>query len=177
MNIEAWTDGSVQPQNPGNISSGCAILISRTDPQFIAVRATFNSGVYQTNNMGEIQGILNAIEMIKPGPFKNLMHLHSDSKYALGGLNKIMGGGRGYKKNSELWVALDAALQERPNLKIITNHVHGHVGIRWNEIADSFAYASAVLTEEIHLTRTTVSTAGNKQQRFTTFLDEAHTLP
>ena len=147
--VEAWVDGSVYPKN--NRSSGAAILISK-QLKAITVRSLISSGGRQTNNTGEILAIIAAIESInKKVPVK--LHIHSDSQYALGGLAKYMHYGRVYNKNRELWNRLIKAVKARPNLSITTTHVPGHSGIQFNEVAHSFAYASAVLEVETYIER------------------------
>lgn len=148
--VQAWVDGSVYPRNPGTISSGAVVLISRAHGLF-SVKSEVDFEIPATNNRGEIIALLCAVRLIKPTKKPVLLDIYSDSQYALEGLNKIINTSSFYNKNSDLWQMLAEEVLSRKSVKINSIHVPGHTGIKFNEVAHKFAYCAAVLQKGIFI--------------------------
>jgi len=95
-----------------------------------------------TNNRMELTAAIEALNSLKRSC---TLELHTDSKYVKDGLTKWIHGWKknGWKtsakkpvKNTELWQALDEAVQRH---KISWHWVKGHAGDEMNERADQLA--------------------------------------
>lgn len=120
--VIAYTDGACSG-NPGPAGLGLVVLSTeqRIERYEYLGRAT--------NNVAELTAILRALDEIDP---KVKATIHTDSKYAIGVLQK----GWKAKANRELIETLRAELAPR-SVRLV--YVKGHAGIELNERADELA--------------------------------------
>jgi len=143
--IRIFTDGSVQPKNPGDGGSGAVILY---DDKAIAVGRYLGYNV--TNNQAELYGIQDAFkEIISLGLQDEKVILYSDSKYSLG----VIGGQYTVRKNKELVDGIITLRKKIPELQLFWCKSHRKIKeaenekhrelILWNDVADRIAKYSA----------------------------------
>ena len=119
----AYTDGACSG-NPG--PAGCGVRVEYTDGKTVESVDYLGTA---TNNVGELTGVLRALEMVPPA--KSLV-VYTDSQYAIGVLQK----GWKAKANVELIAKIRAAMKGRP---VELRYVKGHAGHPGNERADVLA--------------------------------------
>lgn len=145
--VMAWTDGSCL-RNPGGPGGWAVVLeVAGHDLEIFG-----NSGS-TTNNRMEMMAVYRAILAVP----KSVLIVHTDSSYVADGINEWRHGWKenGWKRksrsgklhalnNSDLWEAIDHALENRPdNREVVIRKVRGHNGIPQNERADTLAKREA----------------------------------
>lgn len=121
--VTAYTDGACSA-NPG--PAGLGVVVLRGDRR-IERSEYLGRG---TNNIAELTAVLRALDHV--GEEESAV-IHTDSKYAIGVLQK----GWKAKKNRELVATLRAELARRPRVTLV--YVPGHAGVPLNERADELA--------------------------------------
>jgi ribonuclease HI len=133
--VEIWTDGACSG-NPGPGGWGAILLAGEHRKELSG------SEPETTNNRMELQAAIAALTALKR-PCRVV--LHTDSQYVKGGITSWIFGWKrnGWKtadkkpvKNTDLWQALDAAIQRH---EIEWRWVKGHAGNELNERADELA--------------------------------------
>lgn len=119
----AFTDGACSG-NPG--PAGAGVRVEFADGT--ALESVDYLG-HATNNVGELTGILRALEMV---PADKALVVYTDSQYAIGVLQK----GWKAKANGELIEKIRASMKGRP---VELRYVKGHAGHPGNERADALA--------------------------------------
>lgn len=139
--IIAYTDGACSG-NPGPAGLGVVVLCEGEQIELSEYLGR------ATNNVAELSAILRAIEIVEQhnpeAVKKEDIHIHTDSKYAIGVLSK----GWKAKANAELIGTIRDTLRRHKGTKL--NYVPGHAGVAMNERADELA-------------RTAVSSKANSQ--------------
>lgn len=133
--VTLYCDGS-SLGNPG-AGGWCGIL------EFNGVQKILQGNVaLATNNQMELQAVISSISALKE-PCE--VHLYSDSKYVVEGINTWLKGwiAKNFKKvkNPELWQ--EYLRVSKPHI-IIAHWVRGHAGIVLNEQCDSIAKEEAL---------------------------------
>lgn len=143
-NIFLFTDGACRG-NPGPGAWGAMAQDHQGDIVFEA--SHFNE--YTTNNIMELTAVVAALEHLSEdleSPDQYKIHVYSDSKYVVDGMNSWVAGWkkRGWKKadkkppeNVEIWQALDAVKDHFFSVNF--NWVKGHAGHPQNERVDELA--------------------------------------
>lgn len=137
-----FTDGACR-ENPG--PGATAYLIQDSSEKVLDSGSTYHP--LTTNNKMELSSVIEGILKILSWEKKeHFVHLISDSKYVIDGINSWMPGwkARGWKKadnkapeNIELWMELDSLLTKLK--KLDTTWVKGHSGHPQNEYCDELA--------------------------------------
>lgn len=135
--VEIYTDGACSG-NPG--PGGWGVLL-----RYGAHEKELCGGEPETtNNRMEMMAVIQALSALKK---RSTVHLYTDSKYVMDGINQWMDGwkARGWKtaskkpvKNQDLWQEIDSRLQEH---HVTFFWVKGHAGHPENERADELARA------------------------------------
>lgn len=87
-----------------------------------------------TNNRMELQAVLEALKALKvPCDVK----IFTDSQYAIGGINLLIGSRYASAVNSDLWWKLLTQIER--HTKVHVDHVEAHAGHRFNEYVDRLA--------------------------------------
>ena len=142
--VELYTDGACSG-NPG--PGGWAFILrdSKTRKELVGSGGERTT----TNNQMEMRAVIEGLSSLKKGCD---VHLYSDSKYVLQGLQewmagwkkkgwvRIEGGKRKPVKNVELWQQLDELVARH---KLTYHHVRGHSGHIENERCDQMAVAAS----------------------------------
>lgn len=135
-----YTDGSCKQDEDGTLRVGAGVWFSPNNHLNTALRLPVE---YQTNQTGEIAGILVAAQ--KAPPFVTL-NIRSDSRSTIDtltkGLKDALDTGFLQLENAALLRATVATLQRR-SAKTTLQWVKGHAGIAGNENADRLADAGA----------------------------------
>ena len=125
--IALITDGS---SDYGNRSGGWAWVALDA---FEGIEKDSGAASDTTNNQMELQAVVEGLKSLhrSHGPCNVLVY--SDSQYVVYGIN------RGHKRNKNVgfWTALDDAI--KLHYEVEFNHVKGHEGHIWNEMADQLA--------------------------------------
>jgi ribonuclease HI len=133
--IEIYTDGACSG-NPGPGGWGAVLRYNGHEKEI------FGGEPETTNNRMEMMAVIEALAVIKN---KKPVHLYTDSKYVMDGVNQWLAGwkARGWKtaakkpvKNQDLWERIDLALQGH---HVTFFWVKGHAGHPENERADELA--------------------------------------
>lgn len=125
----AYTDGSFIKGSAG----GAAVLVRENK---VIMSSVGGNACHQTNNRGELIGIILALTHTK-----GLLKICSDSQYSINILSN------GYKAKENIDLVLKA--QEAMNNRVIHfEYVPAHTGIRYNEMADSYAKESCTLKHD-----------------------------
>ena len=137
--IEIWTDGSVQPTNPGPHGGWSAILL---DPKRGRIRAISGYFPNATNQRAEASAVLHALETLtRPCT----VSLFTDSMYVISCIRKML------KKQKSNWLPesnREVWQQLRPYFRVHTirlEYVKGHNDNEMNEWADVLAYKASHL--------------------------------
>ncbi|HCQ70735.1 MAG TPA: ribonuclease HI [Rhodospirillaceae bacterium] len=135
--VEIYTDGACSG-NPG--PGGWGVLL-----RYGAHEKELCGGEPETtNNRMEMMAVIQALSALKK---RSTVHLYTDSKYVMDGINQWMDGwkARGWKtaskkpvKNQDLWQEIDSRLQDH---HVTFFWVKGHAGHPENERADELARA------------------------------------
>ena len=139
--IKIYTDGS-SLGNPGPGGWGTVVVC---DEKIIDELGGYDK--HTTNNRMELEAVIEAIKYIKEKYKENVVTIHADSAYVLGGVtNWIFGWEKnGWKTsnkkpvmNQELWKELIGLVREFKG-KIVWEKVKGHSGHIYNDKADEIA--------------------------------------
>jgi ribonuclease HI len=138
--ILVYTDGGCSG-NPGPGGWGVVIVMGKKEFQFSGgENAT-------TNNRMELMAAIEALKQVTQNPHwrKEHVKVHCDSQYVKNGITSWIVAWKcnGWRttdrkevKNRDLWMELDALVQE---LTIDWQWVKGHAGNRYNEVCDALA--------------------------------------
>ncbi|KAF8708978.1 Protein kinase C terminal domain, partial [Rhizoctonia solani] len=142
--IEVWTDGSCLSNGRENAAAAYAVYFGPDDPRNEAARAPGK----QTNNVGEIYGVIRALEIVDEGA-KHLV-IYTDSKYTIESLGWLPGWKKRGGMNSSNKPAMNYsmikymdALMARRGDRVELVHVRGHQNDAGNNAADLMARAAA----------------------------------
>ena len=138
-----FTDGAACP-NPGHTGAGAVIYAT---PQDHPVCLTAALG-YGTNNIGDFFAIGMAVELCGLRPHPTDLHIFTDSKIALGCLQK------NWRSNTTIVEPVRQAITKfkiSTSCAITIHWVPGHSGIPQNEIADKLASAGAACSKNSSL--------------------------
>ena len=130
---EIYTDGACEP-NPGPGGWGYVILEEEE------TNVTGSGGnLDTTNNQMELTAVIEALNQFEEPISATIL---SDSQYVVNGINIWLNGWvknnfkKGKVKNRDLWEQL---LDYKRTHDLVAVWVHSHVGIKYNERADSLA--------------------------------------
>lgn len=135
--VEIYTDGACSG-NPGPGGWGVLLRYGGHEKELCGGEAE------TTNNRMEMMAVIQALSALKK---RATVHLHTDSKYVMDGVNQWLQGwkAKGWKtaakkpvKNQDLWQQIDALLGAHD---VTFFWVKGHAGHPENERADSLARA------------------------------------
>lgn len=153
----AFSDGGCKG-NPGPGGWGCVV-----ESPDRGVSERYGNQALTTNNQMELTGALEALRLTPVGAN---VHLVTDSQYVIKGITEWMSGWKrrnwqastgGPVKNKELWILLDAEVQQR---KVEWEWVRGHTGHPQNERCDELAnIAIAELSVDTEFKRTVNASA------------------
>lgn len=122
--ITVYADGACSG-NPGPAGLGVVLLDGES-------RVEVSEYIGQaTNNVAELSAILRAI--VEVADSERPIHIHTDSSYAIGVLQK----GWKAKANADLVAEIRDAIRARRSVRLF--YVPGHAGVAGNERADSLA--------------------------------------
>lgn len=135
--VDIYTDGACSG-NPGPGGWGVLMRYGRHEKELCG------GEVETTNNRMEMMAVIQALSALKK---RSTVHLHTDSKYVMDGVNQWLAGwkARGWKtaakkpvKNQDLWQQIDSLLSDHD---VTFFWVKGHAGHPENERADELARA------------------------------------
>lgn len=144
VNIEIWTDGSVNIKNENKCSWAFVVVM---DGEKFHEASDLLYEEHRTGNIAEMSGIINGLSWLedmvtKSGidPLNLCVDVYSDSQYCVKGINewihkwKI----RNYQgtKNAEYWKKFYPLRYDHPYSQLEINWIKGHSGVEWNERAD-----------------------------------------
>ncbi len=132
--IEIWTDGSVQPMNPGPHGGWAAVLYL---PQYGKYRAM--SGYFRdaTNQRAEGYAVLHALDALtKPCNVK----IHTDSMYVIRCIQRMKTKHKLPDANQDIWRHVLPLLKTH---SVTAFYVKGHNHNKLNDWADFLAYKAA----------------------------------
>ncbi|KAF8760167.1 Ribonuclease H-like protein [Rhizoctonia solani] len=137
--IEVWTDGSCLSNGRENAAAAYAVYFGPDDPRNEAARAPGK----QTNNVGEIYGVIRALEIVDEGA-KHLVIYTTPSLGWLPGWKKRGGMNSSNKPamNYSMIKYMDALMARRGD-RVELVHVRGHQNDAGNNAADLMARAAA----------------------------------
>lgn len=142
--VQLYTDGACSG-NPGPGGWAFVLRDKRTRKEMEGSGGQSET----TNNQMEMTAVIKGLEALKR---RCHVHLYSDSKYVLQGLQewmpgwkkrgwvRIEGGQKKPVKNVELWQQLDALIVKH---QLTYHHVRGHSGHPENERCDQLAVAAS----------------------------------
>lgn len=144
VTVNAWTDGSTHPKNPGRGGWGSILLYkdSRGYTHELQISGPMPSPT--TNNQAETQAVTETIKALKK-PAK--LVIHTDSHYVILGFEKVQNGVLP-KANKKYWQELRQAYKKFKGTVSLVK-VKGHNGDPGNEAADKLAYAAASESKEV----------------------------
>jgi viroplasmin and RNaseH domain-containing protein len=116
--FNVYTDGSFI----GNVSGGAAIVVETKTAYYSCV-----DGPVQTNNRGELLGIMLALQNTNES-----VCIHSDSQYSI----NVLSNNYTARENIDLIIEIKKLMNGR-NVKFV--YVPAHTGVHYNEIADKYA--------------------------------------
>lgn len=143
--VEVWTDGSCLDNGKPNARAAYAVYFGQDDPRNEAQRVP---GV-QTNNRGEVLGIIRALELVD----ENVEHLivYTDSRYAIDCITRWLPGwikkngctaGGKIAANYSMIRYADALIKRRGS-RVELFHVNAHQDNVGNNAVDALARAAA----------------------------------
>lgn len=134
--IEIWTDGSVQPENPGPHGGWGAIIVGQEVNEGHLYRAL--SGYYQqaASPRSEAFAVMGSLSKLTI-PCK--VTIITDAQYVTRCIANLQ---RGIlpKTHQDIWEMVRPLVQKH---RIHCEHVHSHTGVDLNEWADKLAYNAA----------------------------------
>ena len=148
--VMVYTDGACPNNGKGGARAGLGVWWNHGHKLNVSSRV---KGDKQTNNVGEIQAIVRAIEVAATNDVKKLQ-INTDSEFTINSVTKWMPGWKkkGWRKadgkevaNKEDFIILDRVIQSKGGMEIKWQHVRGHAGIEGNEEADKLAVAGAMM--------------------------------
>jgi len=134
-NIEiVWTDGACRCNGQVGAVAGIGVFFSPGDPRNLSEPLASQP----TNQRAEITAAIRALHLAKNGP----VQIRTDSKYLVSAMTQWIirwkhSGWSQEIKNKDLFMELDALVQQRPLVQWI--HVPGHAGVYGNIQADALA--------------------------------------
>jgi ribonuclease HI len=140
--IELWSDGSIQPANPGPHGGWGAIIVGEEVNEGHKYRAM--AGYYSacpgyleaTSQRSEAFAVLRSLQAL---PTACRINLVTDSQYVIRSIQNLQRG-KMPKANSDIWREMAEMVEQH---EINTDHVYGHTGVDLNEWADKLAYNAA----------------------------------
>ena len=151
--VMVYTDGACPNNGKGGARAGIGVWWNHGHKHNVSERV---KGEKQTNNVGEIQAIVRAIEVAFQMKTVRKLQINTDSEFTINSVTKWMSGWKkkGWKKadgkevaNKEDFMILDNVLQKAKDIEKIEikwQHVRGHAGVEGNEEADKLAVAGAM---------------------------------
>ena len=151
--VMVFTDGACPNNGKGGARAGIGVWWNHGHKHNVSERV---KGEKQTNNVGEIQAIVRAIEVAFQMKTVRKLQINTDSEFTINSVTKWMSGWKkkGWKKadgkevaNKEDFMILDEVLQKAKDIEKVEikwKHVKGHAGIEGNEEADKLAVAGAM---------------------------------
>ena len=149
-----FTDGACPNNGKGGARAGLGVWWNHGHKLNVSARVR---GEKQTNNVGEIQAIVKAIEKAIEMKTIKKLQINTDSEFTINSVNKWMPGWKkkGWRKadgkevaNKDDFIILDKVIQSAKvdnNIDIKWQHVRGHAGIEGNEEADKLAVVGALM--------------------------------
>ncbi len=128
--VEAYTDGSVGPKNPGECSTGWVIL--RGGEYFKQGGSYLGAG---SVNMAELMAIL---EVILEVPEEKDLVIHTDSQYSI----NVISLGHLARANAEIVHEIKSKIKrrfKRFRTEVTFKKVKSHSGNKYNDVADHIA--------------------------------------
>ncbi|KAK7689889.1 hypothetical protein QCA50_006528 [Cerrena zonata] len=142
--LTVYTDGSSLENGDENSRVGSGVWFGDNDPRNASIRVTRPGA---TNQTGELIAILVAAQRAPPD---SLLHIKSDSKYAINGLTRHLPKWeeKGWidVKNADIFQAIVTTLRQRAALTTF-QWVKGHADVYGNECADKLAGEGARKSE------------------------------
>ena len=149
--VMVYTDGACPNNGKGGARAGLGVWWNHGHKHNVSARVR---GDKQTNNVGEIQAIVKAIEKAIEMETIKKLQINTDSEFTINSATKWMQGWKkkGWKKadgkevaNKDDFIILDKRLDsaKAEGIDIRWQHVRGHAGIEGNEEADKLAVAGA----------------------------------
>ena len=144
--IHVFTDGSCK-RVKGTLAAGVGIVFVHTDK---AVGDPFMQFPL-TNNRAEIKAVTKALQMIDDNETKPIV-VHTDSRYVINSITAYIyawmkNGWKTQAKtdvlNKDLWQELYQEILKKKKTRVLFEHVKGHAGHVYNEIADKMANKGA----------------------------------
>ena len=150
--VMVYTDGACPNNGKGGARAGIGVWWNYGHKDNVSARV---KGEKQTNNVGEIQAIVKAIERATQMKTIRKLQINTDSEFTINSVNKWMPGWKrkGWRKadgkevaNKDDFIVLDKVIQSAKveKIEIKWQHVKGHAGIEGNEEADKLAVAGAL---------------------------------
>ena len=144
MTITCYTDGAASKNGTADCIAGWAFVLLDEDENLIAE----GSGPIEngTNNIGELQAIINAIRAAASIEYDRLV-VYSDSAYCINGITNWRYNWKRTDwwrdkaktqvlKNKDMWKELDYLIDSS---KMDLVKCSGHSGVKWNEYVDKAA--------------------------------------
>jgi ribonuclease HI len=144
MVITGYTDGAASKNGTADCIAGWAFVLLGDDESLIAE----DSGRVEngTNNIGELQAIINAIKVAAKFNYDRLV-IYSDSAYCINGITNWRYNWKRNNwwrdraqtqvlKNKDMWIELDHLIDSS---KMEFVKCSGHSGVKWNEYVDKAA--------------------------------------
>lgn len=139
-----YTDGSCFKNGKNNVLAGWSyVVIDENDKLFHTANGSIENG---TNNIGELMAIKRALEYIREND-NDTYQILSDSAYCVNGISEWRHNWKKANwtrmgkilKNRQLWIDIDALIEEIPCSHFFITHIRGHANNKWNDLADKLA--------------------------------------
>ena len=151
--VMVYTDGACPNNGKNGAKAGIGVWWNYGHKLNVSARV---KGDKQTNNVGEIQAIIKAIELAIEVKSLKKLQINTDSQFTIDSITKWMPGWKrkNWKKadgkdvvNKEDFIVLDRVNSDAKahGIEINWQHVKGHAGIEGNEEADKLAVAGALM--------------------------------
>jgi len=151
--VMVYTDGACPNNGKYGARAGIGVWWNHGHKLNVSARV---KGDKQTNNVGEIQAIVRAIELAIEMKSMKKLQINTDSQFTIDSITKWMPGWKrkNWKKadgkeviNKDDFIVLDRVNTDAKGhgIEIKWQHVKGHAGIEGNEEADKLAVAGALM--------------------------------